>query len=168
MTEFAEAVDIVLSEEGGFVNDPIDPGGATNFGISLKLYKDIKKDATVDDIKKLTKDMAIEIYKKTFWDPNQYEKIMDQRIANKVFSMCVLMGPIAANRCLQRALYAVQADVVIDGKIGPKTLYAVNISQPLQLLAALKSESAGQLRITILLNQKLEKYIEGWLRRAYS
>lgn len=168
MADFAESVDMVLRAESGYVDDdPVDHGGATNFGVSLSFYKSIKKDATSDDIKKLTPSMAKEIFRKSFWQPNKYEFLTDQDIANKMLSMCVLMGPVAANRCLQRALHAVASQVAIDGVVGSKTLYAANSSNPLQLLAALKSESAGQLRIIVLLNQQYEKYIEGWLNRAY-
>jgi hypothetical protein len=57
---FDRAIAFVLEHEGGYVNNPQDPGGETNFGISRRAYPDL-------DIKNLTKEQAIEIYKKDYW-----------------------------------------------------------------------------------------------------
>lgn len=59
--KFEDAVLIVLEHEGGYVNHPSDPGGETNFGISKRSYPNL-------DIKNLTKQKAIEIYRKDYWD----------------------------------------------------------------------------------------------------
>ena len=66
-SNFPKCVDIVLAKEGGFSNDPNDPGGATNFGITQKTLSAWLEDrgqsaAAVDDVKKLTRDTACEIY----------------------------------------------------------------------------------------------------------
>jgi lysozyme family protein len=58
---FERAMDFVLKWEGGYVNDPNDPGGETNFGISKRANPDV-------DIKNLTRDQAITIYRKRYWD----------------------------------------------------------------------------------------------------
>ena len=57
---WTKAIDFVLKWEGGYVHDPLDPGGETNFGISKKSYPDL-------DIKNLTKEQAVEIYKRDYW-----------------------------------------------------------------------------------------------------
>lgn len=59
---FESAVNDVLGEEGGYVNNPADPGGETNWGISKRAFPDV-------DIKNLTRSAAIEIYRKNYWDP---------------------------------------------------------------------------------------------------
>ncbi len=59
----------ILKSEGGYTNDRLDPGGPTNFGITIfdvRLY--VKKDATAADVKALTKDQAIAIYGSKYWD----------------------------------------------------------------------------------------------------
>jgi len=57
---WTKAIDFVLKWEGGYTHDPLDPGGETNFGISKKSYPDL-------DIKNLTKEQAVEIYKRDYW-----------------------------------------------------------------------------------------------------
>ena len=58
---FDTAVTAVLSYEGGYVNDPNDPGGETNWGISKRAYPNL-------DIRNLTRDRAIQIYRRDYWD----------------------------------------------------------------------------------------------------
>ena len=61
MADFEKAVEFVLRMEGGYVNDPKDPGGETNFGIAKKSYPGV-------DIKNLTEEQAEEIYKRDYWE----------------------------------------------------------------------------------------------------
>jgi len=63
LVNFDEIIEVVLHHEGGYVNDPKDPGGETNFGIAKRSHPDV-------DIKNLTKDGAKEIYKEHYWDKN--------------------------------------------------------------------------------------------------
>lgn len=179
MSNFDTAIITVLRHEGLFVNDPQDPGGATNFGVSLRWLKSVGDldhdgfldgdfdrdgDVDVDDIKKMTKEDAIKLYRTHWWDYYNYERITNQLITTKVFDLAVNMGAKPAHRCLQRAMRAVNGLCLLeDGIIGIKTLEAVNTVYPDILLSALKSEAAGFYRS---LNKT--KYIEGWLNRAYS
>jgi hypothetical protein len=66
-SKFEMAIDFVLPAEGGYVNDPADPGGETNFGISKRKYPDI-------NIKDLTVAGAITIYRRDYWDRNSLDK----------------------------------------------------------------------------------------------
>ncbi|MFS8082999.1 MAG: glycosyl hydrolase 108 family protein, partial [Ginsengibacter sp.] len=61
-SDFDAAVDSVLGEEGGYVNNPADPGGETQWGISKRAFPDV-------DIKALTRDAAKALYKAHYWDP---------------------------------------------------------------------------------------------------
>ena len=61
MSKFDEIIEVVLEHEGGYVNDPKDPGGETNFGIAKRSHPDV-------DIKNLTKEGDKEIYKEVYWD----------------------------------------------------------------------------------------------------
>lgn len=100
--------------EGGYVNDPRDPGGETNYGISKKAYPN-------EDIKNLTPQRAHEIYRDDYWNPVA-GRIVDiaPRLAFLVFDSSVNQGKGAAARMLQGVLRASQ-----DGIIGPKTLEAL-------------------------------------------
>lgn len=175
MSYFDEAIHTVLEHEGGYVDDPNDPGGATNWGISIRLLKtldgdfdyDNDGDIDADDIKALKQESAIGIYWREFWDKYQYEEIRYQAVATKVFDLCVNMGPRSAHKCLQRALMSASpVHLKIDGIIGPKTLGAVNMAMEQSLLSALRSEAACFYRMLITKKPQMKKYENGWMRRA--
>lgn len=68
-SRFDECVVHVLKHEGGYVNHPADPGGATNMGITLAVYREnIDRDGTADDLRRLTIDQAKRIYRTKYWD----------------------------------------------------------------------------------------------------
>jgi lysozyme family protein len=158
---FENAVNLVLSQEGGYSNNPSDPGGATNFGISQRSYPDL-------DIANLTQDEAKSIYKRDFWDSQNYQNINGKDLSAKIFSLAVNMGPSRANLLMQQALRAVGQNVQQDGVLGPLTLGAISSVDPGNLLAALKSEAAGYYRMLVAKNSQRKQFLNGWLNRAYS
>ena len=159
---FLRAVEVVLEHEGGYVNDPHDPGGETKYGISKLSYPHL-------DIANLTREQAIEIYRRDWWDTYGYWRFASPDIAIKVFDLSVNVGPRRAHVMLQRALHAVgRRDVVVDGIIGPQTISAANAAPPDALLAALRAEAAAYYRQLIERNPTLKKYERGWMRRAYA
>lgn len=159
---FLYAVEIVLKHEGGYVEEPADPGGRTNFGISQRSYPNL-------NIKELTRDDAIRIYHRDWWGRFKYEEIKNRVVAAKVMDMAVNMGPQRAHTLLQQALHAVgQRHVAIDGIIGPQTIGAVNKATQEPLLAALRAEAASYYRALVQRNPNLVKFRNGWLNRAYS
>lgn len=158
---FNHAVNFVLSNEGGYSNDPEDSGGKTKFGISQRSYPNVNLDT-------LTIEQAKKIYKKDFWDSQLYKNINNLNVVTKIFDLAVNMGAKWAHRLVQRALRAVETkNVFEDGILGPITLNAINNAKPNELLAALKSEAAGHYRIIATINQKQKKFLKGWLNRAY-
>ena len=174
---FEAALAIVLAHEGGFVDDPADPGGATKFGVSLRTLRalgdlafdlDVDGDLDADDIKALTPEAAGAFYRKHFWDRYGYGTIHDLHLAAKLFDLAVNMGPGPAHRCLQRALRACRQPVTEDGILGPVTRQAVNAAEFLGLFPALKSEAAGFYRALAASDPARQKWLSGWLNRAYS
>lgn len=179
MSNFDIAIKTVLQHEGGFVNDPRDPGGATNYGVSLRWLRQLGElnaadvlvgdfdndgDVDADDIRKMQVTDAINLYRKYWWEKYGYEKIQDQALATKTFDLAVNMGATAAHRCLQRAVRAATREVLLeDGILGPRTLSVVNNAPSLVLLAAYRSEAAAYYRLL-----KKPHYENGWLRRAYA
>lgn len=191
-SNFDLALPTILEHEGGYVDNKHDPGGATNYGISLRYLQargdldgdgfddgDIDRDGDVDadDIKAMDEADAAQFYKTGFWYPGKYGLINDQALSTKAFDLGVNMGVRQGAKCVQRALKAAGNDVVDDGAIGPVTLAAINDGDPLLLLAATRSEAAGFYRALILRNAALRKrmvdvpdfsvFKKGWLRRAY-
>jgi lysozyme family protein len=157
---FNKAVEIVLAHEGGYSDNPADLGGATNYGISSVHNPDV-------DVENLTRDEAVEISFAKYWSGNGYE-LLPERLAIKVFDLAVNMGRPAAVCCLQRALRAVGQLVGIDGVLGPETAGAAGMLCELAVLAALRSEAAGEYRVILLRNPSQATFAAGWMSRAYS
>ena len=113
----------ILKAEGGFVNDPDDPGGPTNYGVTLKtlerLGHDLNQDGRVDiaDLKKLSSTQAIQIFVQDYF----YKPRIDQlphMLHAPVFDMYVNAGTHAVN-VLQRTLILFDMEITVDGGIGP-------------------------------------------------
>ncbi len=182
---FAAAIAFVLEHEGGFSDDPVDPGGVTRWGISLawlrnagqldldhdgRMDGDVNGDGVVnaEDVRAMPRERAILLYRLHWWDAQGYARITDPAIATKTLDLSVNMGAAGAHRCLQRALRAAWFPVGDDGKLGPKTLSAVNAADPRALLPAFASEAAGYYRSLIAARPAFSKYEKGWLNRAYA
>lgn len=124
-TNFAEALRLVLKHEGGYVNHPADPGGATNLGITIGTAKrygvdmDGDGDTDIADIKKLTVAAASKIYKGEYWDKVAGD-LLPAGLDYAVFDFAVNSGTGRAAKYLQALVGVAQ-----DGAIGPKTLAAV-------------------------------------------
>lgn len=133
---FPEVIDRVLGHEGGYVNDPNDPGGETQWGISKRSYPDV-------DIKNLSRADAVLIYKRDFWDAASLGK-MPKSIAYQALDFAVNSGIGTAIRALQRAI-----GVAPDGHIGPVTaskLATASETDTLMLLLAERLEFMTSLK----------------------
>ena len=150
-----------MYHEGGYVKDPKDAGGETKFGISKRSYPHL-------DIKNLVRDQVRKIYFCDFWMKAKCEQIDDENLAVKFFDLAVHTGIPQAVKLIQRALRSAGEQVVEDGIIGSITLTAINKADPTDLLPALKSEAAGYYRLIASINPSQQKFINGWLSRAYS
>lgn len=175
MADFKQAISKVLKNEGGYVDNPNDLGGTTNFGISLRFLQSIDKTATKETIKNLTLAKAEDLYFKYFWLPNKYDQIDYQSLANKVFDTAVNTGSKIANRILQSTLNTVIFNgkaIKEDGIIGNETINAINY-----LLSAKDVDSNRFKKIYMLLQKEYYAsivanknnqvvFLKGWLKRA--
>ena len=178
---FEQAMTLVLKHEGGYVDHPDDPGGATNYGISLRYLKDLKdvegfligdldKDGDVDDldIRLMTKEKATEIYRSQWWDRYDYASLQDHFIAAKVFDFAINMGAGASHRLLQKALNELGFELDIDGKLGPMTRSAVEVANKSTLLWGLVNQAMERYVSLWKKNPAYASFLHGWLRRAFS
>ncbi len=163
MARFSVAIETVLAHEGGFVDHPSDPGGATNWGISSRFLRSIDDSR---DVRDLTKDAAEELYFEHYWKPHRYHLLGSQAVATKALDLTVNMGAEQAGKLIQRACMAHGASLKEDGVVGPKTRAAVAAAFP--LLPALRSEAAGFYRTLVAGKPSMRPFLKGWLRRAYS
>jgi lysozyme family protein len=177
MSSFEYAVYIVLHHEGGFVDHKSDPGGATNFGISLRYLSgqsivsgDFDGDGDIDaqDIAAMSRTDAKKLYKSGFWIPNKCDKIKSNLIATKVFDMAVNMGSRQAWKLTQRACGTLNVPIKADGIVGPKTLAAVNslYSKDYSLLIVLRKIQSQFYERLIERKPELAAFRTGWQRRA--
>lgn len=120
--KFQRCIQFVVREEGGFVNDPKDPGGATKYGISMRSHRtdigDLDRDGDIDadDVKLLTVDQAIDIYADEYWSGIRGEELPEP-MALALLDTAVNCGIGRAIRLLQRAVGLKE-----DGIFGPATL----------------------------------------------
>ena len=140
ITGFEKALQIVLTWEGGYVNDPHDPGGETNFGICKKSYPWL-------DIKNLTVSAAADIYRKDFWLKCLCDEL-PLSVAIIVFDTSVNMGTYTAIKLLQKTV-----DVDSDGVVGPFTINAA------------KGIRSYDLTVKYMAN-RIDRYskLDGWMR----
>lgn len=158
MANFDEAFIFMLPHEGGYVNNPRDPGGETKYGISKRSYPSV-------DIQNLTEADAKEIYRRDFWNP-LYERINSQAIANKTFDFAVNMGSREAHKLLQSACNECGERIVVDGTLGNLTLMAVNSCDSSLLLTELKKLAVGFYQHLVALDPKKAVFLVGWCKRA--
>ena len=106
MTRFDRALKVVLSHEGGFANNPADPGGATNYGITaatLGAWRGLGRPAKDGEVLTMTLEEAGAIYRSRYWRP-EYDLIDSDLVAIKIFDMAVNMGAHQAHHLAQRAV----------------------------------------------------------------
>lgn len=156
--EFEEAIKHVLSSEGGYTDDPNDVGNwsdgklkGTKFGISARAYPDL-------DIKNLTREEAVRIYKRDYWDKFNVE-VLPVKIRLHFFDVCVNSGYSRAVKLLQSSL-----GLVVDGIIGNKTKAK---------LPEVSIEKYAQARSDFYISLAINKgsnftFLKGWLRRVIS
>jgi lysozyme family protein len=118
----------IVAREGGYVDDPDDPGGATNFGVTIhtmrRLGLDLNDDGkvTVHDVKKLNADMAVKIFVDHYFIKPKINEL-PAVLQSSVFDMYVNAGSNAV-RILQRLLVELGLDVNVDGALGPQSVRA--------------------------------------------
>ncbi len=152
---FMEAMEFVLKWEGGYVNDPIDPGGETNFGISKRKYP-------ILDIKNLKKEQAINIYFHDYWVPAKCE-MMNSPLSMVHMDCAVNSGIHQAAIILQRAI-----GVDDDGLIGPITIETIRNKDADTVAILAIAEREHFYRVLVEQKPELNKFLNGWLNRCES
>jgi lysozyme family protein len=126
MKDVRKLAEEIVAREGGFVNDPDDPGGATNFGVTIHTLRRLRpgQRVSVDDVRALTREDAIAIYLEHYFNRPRIAEL-PQPLWATVFDMYVNAGANAV-RILQRLLNDMGQDVAVDGAIGPQTIAATH------------------------------------------
>lgn len=160
---FDECFDVVLEHEGGYGDDPGDPGGPTKYGVALNedgpaLTKLLGHAPTMDDIKNLTVAQAGEIFKQNYWDPMNISNIADYRDQMVIFDMCVLRGLSGCAKTAQAVVGVNQ-----DGVMGPETVAAINKMDPLKFCENFLNACQAHFNAS-----SETQFINGWTNRVNS
>ncbi len=166
MNKFDEAIKIVLINEGGYIDHPSDKGRCTSYGISLRFAQSMNTTLTCNDIREMTREHAIEIYREFYWEPNRYNEIECDIIATKILDMSINMGANAANKALQTACNNLGSDLVVDGVCGSKTITAANSHSSVALITQLRILMREFYQNLVMNDKSQGIFISGWMRRA--
>lgn len=161
MADYKKLKPIVRKWEGGFSNNPSDPGGATQYGVTLSTFQSIfGKDKTVEDLKKMTEEQWDHIFKKHYWDKARADEIIHQQTANLIVDWLWTSGTVAI-KYSQQALC-----VEADGIVGPKTLAAINEhGNCKELFEKLWNRRKKHFEDIVKARPSSSIFLKGWLRR---
>lgn len=156
-TRFDLCLEVVLEKEGGFVDHPADPGGATMMGITERTLAAWRgQPVTAAEVRALPREEAKEIYRALYWNTMRCEDL-PRGIDLMVFDFGVNAGPAASVKLLQRAV-----GTAADGATGPVTLGAVRRAEPRALIEAL-----GAARLAFYRGLAgFPTFGKGWTRRV--
>lgn len=151
--------DKMIKHEGGYVNHPRDPGGATNLGVTIGTLSDyLGRKATIRDVKALTKEAVRPIYRSMYWDKIKGDDL-PSGVDYAVFDFAVNSGPARAAISLQRGV-----GVADDGNIGKITLAAVRKLDPKLVIDRVCNE-----RLSFMSRLKnWPTFKKGWISRVNS
>ena len=175
MSSFDLAIPTILMHEGGWVSDPQDLGGETNYGISMLMIRRsglTPQELGVDNLttpgclKKMTVDGAKKIYLKYYWAPFHYDSINDQTVATKIFDCGVNCGNDRANVMAQKAANACGQSLTVDGSLGPKSFAAINACDAKTYIKAYADEMTKYYLAIIKARPANAKFQSNWLHRA--
>lgn len=155
---FKPSLTLVLSHEGGYVNHPKDPGGATDKGITQRVYDAYRRlnGLKVQSVAKITLGEAAAIYKQQYWNAILADRL-PVGVDYAAFDFAVNSGVGRAVRYLQLCV-----GVAVDGHLGNVTILAINEASPQELILNLCSRRMGFLK-------SLDTYAtfgRGWRRRV--
>lgn len=175
-TAFDRLLVELLKNEGGYVDHPNDPGGATNYGITEKVAR---ANGFKGSMRDLTKDDALAIYRREYFEDPGFAQVYEVSpgIAAELFDTGVNMGPKVPSEWLQRSLNTLNRegrdfpDLVADGHIGPATISALKhyLDQrggpdgEAVMLKALNCLQGERYLMLAEHNPKLESFVYGWL-----
>ena len=164
---FKQALDHILRVEGGLVENPADPGGRTNFGVTQGTFSKWlrEKSLPATDVAEIQREEVWSIYHDNYWKEGQCDKL-PWPLSLYHFDGYVNLLPRDAGRVLQRALKIHAPELVVDGIVGPKTIRTAN---NLEFDPKVRSEYLWE-RIRLYLrkvkaNKKKLEFLPSWMWR---
>lgn len=168
---FSKISPVILQNEGGYVNDPNDAGGATNKGIAWQTWQryakeDLGVEPTLANLKKLTNEQAEIIYRKRYWEPSGFNELTDPKLALMSYDWTITSG--GAGKQIQKLLNSEFGQSLnVDGAIGPKTINAMNsVTDSSKLTERIADIRKAYYRNLADIKPTNAKFLTGWLNRV--
>lgn len=154
----------ILKWEGGFVDDPLDRGGATNKGITIGTFRSFYgKNATVEQLKNITDGQWLHIFKSGYWDKWKANRISNQSIADICVDWAWASGTATSIKQVQRIL-----GVAVDGIVGNDTLTAINKADQRMLFDKIHSKRIEFVENIVKNRPSQTRFLKGWKNRINS
>jgi lysozyme family protein len=167
MNKFDTAIAKLLTLEGGYVNDPCDSGGETNYGIC-------KRDEPELNIKTLTKQQAIDWYHKNFWLKYGMDHIEDDKLASYWLSMAVNGGISHITKIIQQVVMDTMqqasifhTSITVDGVPGPQTIKLINEYWKTDKLLNVMEKMWNHYLKIMEAHPEDNKFYHGWHNRCF-
>lgn len=166
-------IDAIIAVEGGYVNDPSDTGGETNYGVTIEVARSCGYTGRMDC---MPVSVAFDIYSRKYWDAVKGDQLseLSEAVAEEVVDTGVNMGTARAGKFLQRSLNvlnvggALYSDLTVDGGIGPATLNALGkylgSRDEGTLVKALNCLQGAYYIELAERREKDERFVYGWLK----
>lgn len=160
----------IIRREGGFVDHPADRGGPTHYGITHRtLARYLGREVTRDDVKRLSRELAVEIYRRAYYLEPRIDAL-PSCLRAFLFDSAVNHGPRRAIKFLQHVLNAASfGPLGVDGLSGPKTRRQTKAAAEAMgpwLLAALAEERRMFYRLIVERDPSQRVFFKGWMKRV--
>jgi lysozyme family protein len=156
-----QILDDVLTREGGYVDHPLDRGSCTNYGITIHALADWRgRTVTCEDVRTLSRDEALAIYRELYVRRPGFEAVTDGRLRGLLVDFGVHSGPRAAIRALQAAIGA-----KADGILGSQTIAALNASDASRIYRIVLQARMSYIAGILQRDPSQRVFAAGWLRR---
>jgi lysozyme family protein len=164
----------LVGREGGYVNDPADKGGETNWGITIAVARAF---GYTGDMRSMPRDVAVQIYTERYWTQPRFNKVasLSTIVAEELLDTGVNMGTSVAGRFLQRALNVLNQegklfpDIAVDGNIGKMTIASLGSFLKARgkdgetvLLRMLNAQQSVRYMDIAEGNASQERFVYGW------
>ena len=168
---FTDAVRYTIGNEQGYVNDPVDSGGPTKYGITQQtLSRHRGQSCTVHDVQALNEGEAMAIYFQHYWQPLTLNKVNKRPAAIAIFDTGVLYGTRRSILMAQQALlssgHITTANFMMDGHMGLVTARELNACPSRVFLEFFHAEILKRIEQIIIKKPPQKKFQNGWINRT--
>jgi putative secretion activating protein len=163
MDRFQKIFDYLLRVEGGYSNDKYDSGGKTKYGI---IEVEARKYGYRGHMKDMPLEIAKDIYYRKYFKGNRLDEVVNDKISLSICDWIVNSGNWGAKKAQQALNIINSSELVVDGKIGNQTLFALNNVNPDKFLEVYHRLQRNFYRSIVASRPTQQVFLKGWLNRV--